>query len=435
MADDLPGAPDFAYRDGALHAEDVPLARIAAAVGTPFYCLFHAPQIERHYRRFAAAFAGREALRLLFGQGQFQPRRDRDAGAARRRRRRGLGRRVPPRARRRHAGRAASSSPASARPRPSSRFALAHDVHQINVESLPELEAAEPGGARAWARPRRSRIRVNPDVDARTHAKITTGMKENKFGIDLAHAARRLPPRRGAARHSRPSGIAVHIGSQLTELAPFEAAFARVVELVPRPARPRASRSTRLDLGGGLGIRYRDETPPAIEDYAALVKRLTDGLGVGLAFEPGRALVGNAGVLRRARDLRQGGRDAPLRHLDAAMNDLIRPALYDAWHEIVPLTAPAARRRAARPPTSSARSARPATALRLARPLPPLAAGDLVALLVGRSLWRGDEFELQYPPAGAGSAGAGGGFAVIRPRPSYEAVLAQDRMPSWLAER
>ena len=427
--EELPGAPDFAYRDGALHIEDVPLARIAAEIGTPVYC-YSASQIERQYRRFAAAFADRAATvcyavkandnlaviatlaRLgagadVLSEGEF--RRARAAGIP--------GSRIILSG----VGKSAAEI----------EFALAHDVHQINVESLPEL-AVVSQVAEAMGKVATIAIRANPDVDARTHAKISTGKKENKFGIDLAHIpdafrrATQLP-------NLRPVGIAVHIGSQLTELAPFEAAFARVVALASA-LRGEGFEVSRLDLGGGIGIRYRDETPPGIEAYAAMVKRLTDGLGVSLAFEPGRFLVGNAGALVSRVLYVKEGLARRFVILDAGMNDLLRPALYDAWHEIVPLAAPAAGT-GREPADVVGPVCETGDTFTMARSLPPLAAGDFVALLsagaYGAVMSSGYNSRLAAPEVLV----RGAEFAVIRPRPGYEAVLAQDRLPEWLARR
>ncbi len=402
MSEPTPGAPDFAYRDGTFHVENVPLADIAAAVGTPVYC-YSAAHIERQYRRFAAAFADRPAVicysvkansnlaviatlaRLGAGadvvsEGEF--RRSLAAGIP--------GDRIV------FSGIGKTAAEIA--------FALAHEVRQINVESVPELELVSRIAVAA-GRTAPVGVRVNPDVEAPTHAKIATGSKENKFGIDLAHAPDAL--RRAAALPGIvPVGLALHIGSQLLELAPFAAAFGRIVAL-HKALRAEGLTLERLDLGGGIGIRYRDETPPAFEDYAALVKRLTDGLGVSLAFEPGRAIVGNAGVLlARVLHVKEGVTRRFI-ILDAAMNDLIRPALYGAWHEVVPLVAPAPGAQtqpadlvgpvcetgdsfAARPRPAAARARR-------SRRAP-----------VRGSLWRGHEFRVQYPPAGARGARPGG---------------------------
>ncbi len=298
-------------------------------------------------------------------------------------------------------------------------FALAHGVHQINVESLPELEALSRV-ARKMDRVAPVAIRVNPDVDARTHAKISTGKKENKFGIDLAHAAEAYRER-GANAGIAPVGMAVHIGSQLTELAPFEIAFGRVVALL-RSLRAEGIELKRLDLGGGLGIRYRDETPPSVEDYAAVVKRVTDGLNLSLAFEPGRAIVGNAGVLvSRVLYVKEG-----VSHrfviVDAAMNDLLRPALYGdkwGWHDIVPVKAPDPRAEHVAPSIVGP-VCETGDTFALDRPLAPLRDGDLVAILsagaYGAVMSSSYNTRLLVPEVLVRGADA----AIIRKRPSYE---------------
>ncbi len=429
MAEPLPGAPDFAYRDGELHCEDVPLARVAAAVGTPAYC-YSTAQIERQYRRFASAFADRPATicysvkansnlavvatlaRLGAGadvvsEGEF---------------RRALAAGIP-------GGRIVFSG--IGKTEEELEFALLHEAHQINVESLPELELLSEVATRL-GRIAPVAIRVNPDVDAHTHAKIATGRKEDKFGIDLAHAAAALRRAR-----SLPGiavvGLAVHIGSQLTQLTPFEAAFARIVELM-RDMRAEGLALERLDLGGGIGIRYRDERPPAFEDYAALVKRLTDNLGVSLAFEPGRAIVGNAGaLLARVLYLKEG---ATRRFvvIDAAMNDLIRPSLYDSWHSVAPVAAPAPGA-----PLTPADLVGPVCetgdSFAVGRPLPPLLPGALLALLSAGAYGAAMSSEYNTRLLVPEVLVRGGEFAVIRGRPSYEQVLARDRLPAWLGGR
>jgi diaminopimelate decarboxylase len=426
---DLPGAPDFAFRAGELHAEGAPLAAIAAAVGTPFYC-YSTAAISRRYQRFAAAFAGERAqicyalkansnlaiIRLLARLG---------AGAdvvSEGELRRALAAGVP-------AERIVFSG--VGKTATEMAFALAAGVKQINVESEPEL-ALLSDVAIAAGRRVPTAIRVNPDVDANTHAKIATGKKENKFGIDLEHAPRAF--RRAAELPGiELVGIAAHIGSQLTELAPYEIAFTRLVALVQALAGD-GIRLESLDLGGGLGIRYRDEAPPAIEDYAALVKRLVRGLDVALAFEPGRWMVGNAGVLvARVLYVKEG---AARRFVvqDAAMNDLIRPALYDAWHEIVTILSPAAN--AERHPVDIVGPVcETGDTFALQRPLPPVASGDLLAILsagaYGAVMSSSYNSRLLVPEVLV----SGDRFAVIRPRPGYEALLSQDRMPDWLADR
>jgi len=426
---ELPGAPELAYRGGALHLEGVDLARIAAAVQTPLYC-YSSAHIERQYRRFAAAFGNRDALVC------YSVKANSNLAVIATLARLGSGADVVSEGEFRRA--LAAGIPGSrivfsgiGKTEAELRFALANEVRQINVESLPELELLSRV-ASAMGRTAPVAIRVNPDVDAQTHAKITTGLKENKFGIDLAQAAaafRRAKALPGIA----PIGMAVHIGSQLVALAPFEQAFARVVEFAGALGREGIALE-RLDLGGGIGIRYRDETPPGFEDYAKVVKRLTAGLDLSLAFEPGRALVGNAGVLvSRVLYVKEGATRRFI-IIDAAMNDLMRPALYDSWHEVAPLAAAPAGTALA-PADLVGPVCETGDSFAAARPLPPLAAGDFVALLsagaYGAVMSSGYNTRLPAPEVLV----RGRAFEVIRQRPSYDEVLAQDRLPSWLAER
>jgi len=420
-------AVGFSYRAGELHAESVALARIAAEVGTPFYC-YSSAGIEATYRRFAGAFAGENAelhyalkansnlavIRLLARLG---------AGAdvvSEGELRRALAAGIPPE-------RIVFSG--VGKTEGELAFALRQGIRQINVELVPELEllsavATKLGKTAVVA------LRVNPDVDARTHAKISTGKKENKFGIDIAHAAEAY---RHAARLAgiKPVGLAVHIGSQITDLGPFEAAFRRLVDLA-QELRREGLAVEGLDLGGGLGIRYRAETPPPVEDYAALVRRLTHNLGFRLAFEPGRAIVGNAGVLVSRVLYVKAGVTRRFIVQDAAMNDLLRPPLYDAWHEIVPVRAgdPAAART---PADVVGPICETGDTFALARPLPPIAVGELLAILsagaYGAVMSSSYNTRLLVPEVLVN----GGEFAVIRPRPSYQELLGQDRIPPWLS--
>jgi diaminopimelate decarboxylase len=427
-AETQPGTPDFAYRDGELHAEAVPLSRIAAAVGTPFFC-FSSAAIERRYRRFAAAFGERRVLIC------YAMKANSNLAVLRLLARLGAGADVVSEGELR--GALAAGIPARriifsgiGKTEAEMAFALEAGVHQINVESEPELAALNAVASRL-GKTATVAIRVNPDVDARTHAKISTGKSENKFGIDLAHAAdafRRAARLPGLAC----TGIAVHIGSQIADLAPFELAFGRVAALV-RALRAEGIALTRFDLGGGLGIRYRSEQPPAIEAYAALAQRITADLDVELACEPGRWLVGDAGVLvARVLYVKDG---ATRRFLvqDAAMNDLLRPALYDAWHEIVPLRqpAPGAERR---PIDVVGPVCESGDSFATQRPLPPIAAGELLALLsagaYGAVMSSSYNMRLTAPEILV----RGTDFAVIRPRPDYAELLSRDKMPDWLAE-
>ena len=420
-------APGFAYRAGELYAEDVSLARIAHEVGTPVYC-YSSAAISGAYLRFAAALGGENAaihyaLKANSNQAVIRLLASLGAGAdvvSEGELRRALAAGVPARQ---------IVFSGVGKTKEELRFALGQDICQINVESLPELELLS-AVAREAGRSVEIALRVNPDVDARTHAKISTGKKENKFGIDLAHAAEAY--RRAAALPGlKPVGLAVHIGSQITELAPFEAAFQCLIDLALELRRSGFA-VERLDLGGGLGARYRAETkPPAIEDYAALARRLTHNLGFKLAFEPGRALVANAGVLLSRVIVVKSGVTRRFVIQDAAMNDLIRPSLYDAWHEIVPVREP--EQDASREPADIVGPiCESGDMLALGRALPPVEAGDLLAILsagaYGAVMSSSYNTRLLVPEVLV----RGEEFAVIRPRPSYEELLGQDRIPPWL---
>ncbi|MGH7074499.1 MAG: diaminopimelate decarboxylase, partial [Stellaceae bacterium] len=411
---------------GELWLEEVPVRRIAEAVGTPVYA-YSSAHLTRRYREFIAAFAGRNAMLC------FAVKANSNIAVLRLLTRLGAGADIVSEGELHRA--LAAGVPADrivfsgiGKTARELEAALEARVYQINVESEPELEllsalASRMGKIAAVA------IRVNPDVDALSHAKISTGKSENKFGIDLVHLGRAMH-RAAALPGIQPVGLAVHIGSQITRLQPFEDAFGRVVAML-KSLRGEGLALGRLDLGGGLGIRYRDETPPAVADYAAMIGRMTAGLDLEIAFEQGRWIAGNAGILlSRVLYLKEGGTRRFV-VLDAAMNDLVRPAMYEAWHEIVPVTAPA-------PGATHAEAdivgpvCETGDIFAAARPLSPLGADDLVAfcsagaygaimsstynsrLLVPEVLVRGAE------------------FAIIRPRPTYDDMLAQERLPPWL---
>jgi diaminopimelate decarboxylase len=424
--DALPGAPDLAYRDGALCLEQVAVARMAAAIGTPFYA-YSSAYLERRYRAFMAAFGGKALL-------CFAVKANSNVAVLRHLGRLGAGADLVSEGELRRA--LAAGIPANrlifsgiGKTEGELRAALAADVHQINVETLPELALLSDVATR-MGRTARIAIRMNPDVDAESHAKISTGRSENKFGVDLPHAA-------DAFRRARqlpgiePVGLAVHIGSQITSLKPFETAFARVVDVL-KTARGEGIGLRRLDLGGGLGIRYRDETPISVEDYAAMVTRLTRGLDLDLAFEQGRWIAGNAGILVARVLYVKEGATRRFVILDAAMNDLIRPALYEAWHAIVPVAAPDAKA-----PLMPADVVGPVCEsgdlFAAERPLSPLAGGDLVAFLsagaYGAVMSSGYNSRLLVPEVLV----RGAEFAVVRPRATYDDMLAQERMAPWLS--
>jgi len=414
----------FAYRDGALHAEGVALADVADAVGTPFYC-YSSAGLEDRYRAYAAAFADQRATIC------YAVKASSNLAIIRTFARLGAGADVVSEGELRRAL-AAGVKPERivfsgvGKTRAEMEFALASDIHQLNVESVAELDALN---AVAVAMGRRAPValRVNPDVDALTHAKISTGKSENKFGIDLVHIAgiaRRAADLPGIAL----AGLAVHIGSQLTDLAPFRLAFTRMAELVTT-LRAGGIDLSRLDLGGGLGIAYRDEAPPPLADYAAMVKGVFGNLGVALALEPGRSLVGNAGVLVASVVAVKEGLTRRFLILDAAMNDLIRPTLYEAWHDIVPVIA-----RAGEPGPVDVVGPVCETGDTFAtqRMLPPIAAGELVAILSAGAYGAAMSSTYNSRTLVPEVLVRGSEYAVVRPRQSYAELLAQDRLPEWL---
>jgi len=307
--------------------------------------------------------------------------------------------------------------------------ALTAGIFQLNIESLPELEALS-GVATGLGLTASVAFRVNPDVDAGTHHKISTGRKENKFGIDYDHA-RAVYARAADLPGIRAVGVAVHIGSQLTSLAPFRAAFKKAAHLV-EALRADGHAISRLDLGGGLGIVYHDEKPPAVADYAALVAEITRDLGCHITLEPGRALVGDAGVLVSRVLHVKDGLHRRFVILDAAMNDLIRPALYEAWHGIVPVAEPAPD---ARPEPFDVVGPVCETGDTFAtqRPLVPPQPGDLMAILSAGAYGAAMSSTYNTRPLAPEVLVRDAEWAVIRPRPSYDEMLAQERMPDWLA--
>ena len=305
---------------------------------------------------------------------------------------------------------------------------LEADILQFNVESLPELELlsriAQDKGVQAPVA-----LRLNPDVDARTLAGISTGKAENKFGVDLGQARATLTQ---AAEMPGISieGLAVHIGSQLTDVEPYRAAFERVAGLY-RELKEAGLGLQRLDLGGGLGIRYRDETPPDLAVYAEAVRKAATGLDAQLVFEPGRFLVGNAGVMVTRVLYVKAGAERTFLVVDAAMNDLLRPSLYDAWHEIVPVAAPAPGAAIA-PVDVVGPICETTDTFARQRPMPPVAAGDLLAFhsAGAYAATMGSTYNCRLPTPEV--MVRGGDHAVVRVRPSHAEMIAQDRMPDWL---
>ncbi|MEL6793864.1 MAG: diaminopimelate decarboxylase, partial [Pseudomonadota bacterium] len=327
----------FAYRDGVLHVEDVSLADIAAEVGTPFYCYSRAT-FERHIRVFDEALAGMPHLVCYAMKANSNLALLKIAVAA------GAGMDVVSGGELRRAL-AAGCPPEKivfsgvGKTEEEMRLALEVGIRQFNVESEPEMRRLNRVASEMEKRAAIT-VRVNPDVDAKTHAKISTGKSEDKFGIPIAKA-RAVYAEAAAMEGIEVVGVDVHIGSQLTELAPYETAFLKVRELTEQ-LREDGHDIRRLDLGGGLGIPYQqsNEAPPLPFDYGEVVRRTVGDLNCEIEIEPGRLISGNAGVLVAQTIYRKEGEGRDFLILDAAMNDLIRPAMYDAWHDIVPVNEP-----------------------------------------------------------------------------------------------
>jgi diaminopimelate decarboxylase len=417
----------FAYRQGELHAEALPISRLAAEVGTPFFCYSHGA-IAAAYDEFAAAIDGLPATIC------YALKANANLAVIASLARRGAGADVVSEGELRQA--LAAGIPAQkiifsgvGKTASEMKFALETGIRQINVESLPELHLLDRV-ARELGRKATVALRVNPDVDARTHAKISTGKAENKFGIELGQVQQAYKDAAGLAGIDV-RGLALHIGSQLTDLEPYRAAFGRVASFAAE-LRGEGFALDRLDLGGGIGIAYRGETPPSIADYVRVVRETVAPLGTELAFEPGRWLVGNAGILVSRVIYVKPGASRDFVILDAAMNDLIRPALYDAYHAILPVKEPASDAPVKRFDVvgpiceSGDRFAEQ-------RPLPPLQAGDLVAICQAGAysavMASGYNSRLAAPEILV----HGNAFDIVRARPDYSSLLARDHIPDWLA--
>ena len=418
----------FLYRDGALHAEDVALADIAAAVGTPFY-VYSTATLVRHFRLFDEALSGMDHLVC------YAMKAASNVAILKTLAREGAGMDVVSGGeylRAKAAGVPGDRIVFSGVGKTADEIRLALDggVRQFNVESEPEMEAISAIAA-SMGRIAPITIRVNPDVDAKTHAKIATGKSENKFGIPIARArevyahAARLPG-------LQVIGIDVHIGSQLTDLAPFETAYAKVADLT-QTLRADGHDIRRLDLGGGLGIPYTrgNEPPPLPSDYGDLVRRTVGHLGCEIEIEPGRLIVGNAGLLvSRVIYVKSGeGRDFLI--LDAAMNDLIRPAMYEAHHDIVPVVEPAPGADQ-HPYDVVGPVCETGDTFARQRLMPPVAAGDLVAFRSAGAYGAVMASEYNSRPLVPEVLVDGDKFAVIRPRPTFDEMINRDTIPEWL---
>ena len=418
----------FLYRNGVLHAEDVPLPEIAAAVGTPVY-VYSAATLTRHYTLFDQALAGMEhlvcfavksnsnlaVLKLLgdLGAGMDvvsggEYRRARAAGVP--------GDRIV------FSGVGKTGD--------EMRLALEGGIRQFNVESEPEMRLLSQIAASMGVQAPIT-LRVNPDVDAGTHDKISTGRKEDKFGVPISRAreiyaeAARLPGLRVV-------GIDMHIGSQLTDLAPFEAAYTRMADLT-RALRADGHTITRLDLGGGLGIPYTrsNEAPPLPSDYGAMVRRVLGDLDCEIEIEPGRLISGNAGILMTSVIYQKQGEGRDFLILDAAMNDLVRPAMYGAHHDIIPVhEAEAAAPR--HPVDLVGPVCESGDTFARHRPMAALEPGDLVAFRSAGAYGAVMASEYNTRPLVPEVLVSGAQFSVIRARPTFDEMLSRDSIPEWL---
>ena len=418
----------FLYKNGVLHAEDVAIPDIVASVGAPFY-VYSTATLTRHFQLFDDALAGMDhlvcyAMKAASNQAILQTLAKLGAGmdvvsGGEYARARAAG--VP--------GERIVFSGVG-KTRDEMRLALTGGIRQFNVESEPEM-AVLSAVATEFGVKAPITIRVNPDVDAKTHAKIATGKSENKFGIPISRA-REVYAQAAALPGIDVIGIDVHIGSQLTQLEPFELAYQKVAELTEL-LRADGHNIRRLDLGGGLGIPYTrsNEAPPLPIDYGAMVKRVLGHLNCEIEIEPGRLIAGNAGILVSQVIYVKEGEDRKFLILDAAMNDLIRPAMYDAHHDIDPVIEPQAGVERAKydvvgPVCESGDT------FAKGREMAQMTAGDLVAFRSAGAYGAVMSSEYNTRPLIPEVMVNGSEFAVIRSRPSFDEIINRDTIPEWL---
>ena len=418
----------FSYVGGVLHAEDVSLVRIAEEVGTPFYC-YATATLERHYRVLKDTFADLDtlicyAIKANSNQAVIKTLGDLGAGMdvvseGELRRARAAG--VP-------ADRIIFAG--VGKTKTEMAYALGEGILGFNVESEPELDALSEV-ATSLGQTASVALRVNPDVDAKTHAKIATGKAENKFGVPFDDAPR-LYAKAAKLPGIEVAGIHMHIGSQITDLAPFRDAFTLMRELAVR-LRKDGHDIRHLDIGGGLGVPCLsgNEVPPSPHEYARVVRETLGDLSLRICLEPGRVIVANAGIFVSRVIYSKRGRDKTFTIVDAAMNDLIRPTLYEAEHEIWPVDESLRQK----PPVVqdvAGPVCETGDYLALDRKLPPFAAGDLLAFMTagayGSAMSSTYNTRLLVPEVLV----KGPAYAVVRPRQTYDALIAQDRLPDWL---
>ena len=418
----------FEYINGELYAEGVAIREMAAKVGTPFFC-YSTATLERHYNVYAAAFEGLDAticfaVKANSNQAVLKTLANLGAGAdvvsvgeMRRALRAGMD---PAKIIFSGVGKADAEM----------REALAADIAQINVESIPELielnNVAIDMGKKA-----RIALRVNPHVDAKTHEKIATGKAENKFGIDWTRA---IEVYRDASKMDgiEVTGIAMHIGSQLTDLAPFREAFTRLAGLVEQ-LRSEGIEIRNLDLGGGLGIAYQGETPPLPDAYGQMVRETVGHLGCHITLEPGRLIAGNAGIMVSRVMYIKEGEAKRFVILDAAMNDLIRPTLYSAYHEIIPVDEQTEDDKQVKVDVVGP-VCETGDTFGKDRDLPDdLKAGDLVAVMSAGAYGAVMSSTYNTRALTPEVLVKGNNFAIVRPRQEIDDLINMDQVPSWLS--
>lgn len=421
----------FHYKNGVLHAEDLSMVRLAAEVGTPFYC-YSTATLERHYRVLAEAFDSFDALIC------YAVKANSNQAVLRTMARLGAGMDVVSEGELRRA--LAVGVPASkiifagvGKSREEMAFALNQGVLGFNVESEQELQALSDVAAGA-GQTARVALRINPDVDAETHAKIATGKAENKFGIPFAHAPRLYAQAR-ALHGIAANGIHMHIGSQITDLEPFRNAF-RLMRELAQALIGDGHALEHLDIGGGLGVPYVSQGPvaPAPSDYAAVVNETLGDLGLKIVLEPGRMIAANAGVLVSEVLFSKAGANKRFTVVDAAMNDLLRPTLYEAWHEIWPVSEskgaqPVAKQDVVGPICETG------DYLAINRELPPFEPGDLIAVMTAGAYGAVMSSTYNTRRLVPEVLVNGDRYCVVRPRQTYDDLIGMDLVPDWLADK
>ena len=417
----------FLYKDGILHAEDVPISEIAAQVGTPFY-VYSSATLTRHFDVFTEALSSMDhlicyAMKSNSNQAVIAHMASLGAGmdvvsGGEYLRAKAAG--VP-------GDRIVFSG--VGKTHDEMRIALEGGIRQFNVESEPEMERLSQV-ADSMGKIAPITIRVNPDVDAKTHEKISTGRKEDKFGIPIARA-REVYAHAASLPGLKVIGIDVHIGSQLTDLEPFEIAYKKVAELT-HTLRADGHEITRLDLGGGLGIPYErsNTAPPLPIEYGEVVKRTVGDLGCEIEIEPGRLISGNAGLLVASTIYVKHGEGRDFLILDAAMNDLIRPAMYGAWHDIVPVVEPAPGAEQT-PYDIVGPVCESGDTFAKQRNLPELKENDLIAFRSAGAYGAVMSSEYNSRPLIPEVMVNRDQFAVIRARPSFDDMINRDTIPTW----